>query len=149
MPAAHFCNNQSKLAIREMDFRYLPSSYDLSAVCQTNNDNFKNLTRSYTQQLHDATTLSASFIMFAVTAVFFILNLFSGISDVSAIIDPKVRVGLSSALSFFLPVMSYLFSEAKNKGGANDPDSRPSSHRGLGSSSSGCSLWSSSGRRWR
>ncbi|KAG2577579.1 hypothetical protein PVAP13_6NG161100 [Panicum virgatum] len=107
-----------------MDFRYLPSSYDLSAVCQTNNDNFKNLTRSYTQQLHDATTLSASFVMFAITAVFFILNLFSGLSDVSAIIDPKVRVGLSSALSIFLPVMSYLFSEAKNKGGANDPDSK-------------------------
>ncbi|KAF8732684.1 hypothetical protein HU200_015016 [Digitaria exilis] len=58
--------------------------------------------------------VSASVIMFVLAGLFFNLNLFSGISDVSAILDPKVRLFLTSALSLFLPVMSYLFSEAKN-----------------------------------
>jgi hypothetical protein len=54
----------------------------------------------------------------SLSALFFILNLFGGLSDVSAILDPKVRVGLSSALSLFTSIMSYLFSEAKNNNGA-------------------------------
>ncbi|KAF8662245.1 hypothetical protein HU200_056447 [Digitaria exilis] len=58
--------------------------------------------------------VSASVIMFVLAGLFFNLNLFSGVSDVSAILDPKVRLFLTSALSLFLPVMSYLFSEAKN-----------------------------------
>ncbi|EMS61164.1 hypothetical protein TRIUR3_18550 [Triticum urartu] len=60
--------------------------------------------------------VAASVIMFALAGIFFNLNLFSRFSDVSAILDPKVRVFLSSLLSLFLPVMSYLFSEAKNAG---------------------------------
>ncbi|KAJ1253826.1 hypothetical protein BS78_K176300 [Paspalum vaginatum] len=73
-----------------------------------------NLTSSYTEKSNEASMVSASVIMFMLAGLFFNLNLFSGISDVSAILDPKVRLFLTSALSLFLPVMSYLFSEAKN-----------------------------------
>ncbi|XP_066373071.1 uncharacterized protein [Miscanthus floridulus] len=73
-----------------------------------------NLTASYTDQSNEPTIVSSSVIMFVLAGLFFNLNLFSGISDVSAILDPKVRLFLSSVLSLFLPVMSYLFSEAKN-----------------------------------
>ncbi|CAN6223540.1 unnamed protein product [Urochloa humidicola] len=73
-----------------------------------------NLTSSYTDKSNEPTIVSSSVIMFVLAGLFFSLNLFSGISDVSAILDPKVRLFLSSALSLFLPVMSYLFSEAKN-----------------------------------
>uniref|UniRef100_N1QYJ6 DUF4220 domain-containing protein n=1 Tax=Aegilops tauschii TaxID=37682 RepID=N1QYJ6_AEGTA len=76
-----------------------------------------NLTSSYADQSNEASMLSATVIMFLLAALFFNLNLFSGLSDTSAILDPKVRVLLSKALSLFLPVMSYLFSEAKNAGG--------------------------------
>ena len=76
-----------------------------------------NLTASYSQTRNELTTVPASLIMFILTGLFFTLNLFSGISDVSAILDPKVRLFLSTVLSLFLPVMSYLFSEAKNIGG--------------------------------
>ncbi|TVU00477.1 hypothetical protein EJB05_54091, partial [Eragrostis curvula] len=101
-------------------------NYNLSAVCDPSQSHsiFQNLTKSYNQQLNDTSSLSASLIMFVLTALFFALNLFSGLSDVSAILNPKIRVGLTSALSLFLPVMSYLFSEAKNSGGgAENPDS--------------------------
>ncbi|XP_066392324.1 uncharacterized protein [Miscanthus floridulus] len=95
---------------------------NLAEACGANNISiFKNLTDSYNSQLNDTATLSTSFIMFVLTALFFNLNLFSGLSRVSAILDPKVRLGLTSALSLFLPVMSYLFSEAKN---SKDNDSR-------------------------
>ncbi|WVZ82820.1 hypothetical protein U9M48_030036 [Paspalum notatum var. saurae] len=73
-----------------------------------------NLTSSYTEKSNEASMVSASVIMFVLAGLFFNLNLFSGISDVSATLDPKVRLFLSSALSLLLPVMSYLFSEAKN-----------------------------------
>ena len=75
-----------------------------------------NLTSSYADQSNEASMVSATVIMFILAALFFNLNLFSGLSDASAILDPKVRVALSKALSLFLPVMSYLFSEAKNAG---------------------------------
>ncbi|XP_022683867.1 uncharacterized protein LOC101758028 isoform X4 [Setaria italica] len=75
-----------------------------------------NLTASYTDKCNLLTTVPASLIVFILAGLFFNLNLFSGISDVSAILNPKVRLFLSSVLSLFLPVMSYLFSEAKNKG---------------------------------
>uniref|UniRef100_A0ACD5WQM3 Uncharacterized protein n=1 Tax=Avena sativa TaxID=4498 RepID=A0ACD5WQM3_AVESA len=75
-----------------------------------------NLTSSYTDKSNEASMVSASVIMFVLAGLFFNLNLFSGLSDVSAILDPKVRLVLTSALSLFLPVMSYLFSEAKNAG---------------------------------
>ncbi|KAJ1257685.1 hypothetical protein BS78_10G014800 [Paspalum vaginatum] len=77
-----------------------------------------NLTSSYTEKSNEASMVSASVIMFVLAGLFFNLNLFSGISDVSATLDPKVRLFLSSALSLLLPVMSYLFSEAKNAASA-------------------------------
>ncbi|CAN6275475.1 unnamed protein product [Urochloa humidicola] len=73
-----------------------------------------NLTSSYTDKRNELTTVPASLIMFILTGLFFNINLFSGISNVSATLDPKVRLRLSIVLSLFLPVMSYLFSEAKN-----------------------------------
>ncbi|PUZ62441.1 hypothetical protein GQ55_4G358000 [Panicum hallii var. hallii] len=76
----------------------------------------QNLTSSYTEKSNEASMVSASVIMFVLAGLFFNLNLFSGLSDVSATLDPKVRLFLSSALSLLLPVMSYLFSEAKNAG---------------------------------
>ncbi|KAG2583295.1 uncharacterized protein LOC120712152 [Panicum virgatum] len=79
-----------------------------------------NLTSSYTDKSNEPNMVAASVIMFALAGLFFNLNLFSGITDTSAILDPKVRLFLSSALSLFLPVMSYLFSEAKNNHNAAD-----------------------------
>ncbi|XP_066338447.1 uncharacterized protein [Miscanthus floridulus] len=73
-----------------------------------------NLTSSYTDKSNEPSMVAASVIMFVLAGLFFNLNLFSGISDVSATLDPKVRLFLTSALSLFLPVMSYLLSEAKN-----------------------------------
>ncbi|KAG2609043.1 uncharacterized protein LOC120704781 [Panicum virgatum] len=85
----------------------------------------RDLTSSYTDKRNDSAMVSASVIMFALTGLFFNLNLFSGVSDVSAIVHPKVRLFLSSALSLFLPVMSYLFSEAKNAGFSSSPTPTP------------------------
>ncbi|XP_020181273.1 uncharacterized protein [Aegilops tauschii subsp. strangulata] len=76
----------------------------------------RNVTDSYTDTSNESSMVAASVIMFALAGIFFNLNLFSRFSDVSAILDPKVRLFLSSLLSLFLPVMSYLFSEAKNAG---------------------------------
>lgn len=76
----------------------------------------RHLTSSYTNKSNESTMVSSSVIMFVLTGLFFSLNLFCGISDVSNILNPKVCVFLSMLLSVFLPVMSYLFSEAKNSG---------------------------------
>ncbi|CAN6202771.1 unnamed protein product [Urochloa humidicola] len=75
-----------------------------------------NLTSSYADQRNEGTMVATSVAMFCLAAIFFNLNLFSRLSDVSAILNPSVRLFLSTSLSLFLPVMSYLFSEAKNKG---------------------------------
>ncbi|KAL6606518.1 hypothetical protein ACP70R_042171 [Stipagrostis hirtigluma subsp. patula] len=77
-----------------------------------------NLTASYANQWNEATTVATSVAMFLLAALFFILNLYSRFSDISPILKPSIRFFLSSALALFLPVMSYLFSEAKNEGGA-------------------------------
>ncbi|KAJ1257673.1 hypothetical protein BS78_10G013600 [Paspalum vaginatum] len=77
-----------------------------------------NLTSSYTQKSNEASMVSASVIMFVLAGLFFNLNLFSGISDASATLDPKHRLFFSKALSLFLTVMSYIFSEAKNAASA-------------------------------
>ncbi|KAF7069647.1 hypothetical protein CFC21_075246 [Triticum aestivum] len=74
----------------------------------------RNLTSSYIDTRNESSMVSASVIMFLLVGLSFNLNLFSRFSDVSATLDPKVRIFLSSAFSLFLPVMSYLFSEAKN-----------------------------------
>uniref|UniRef100_A0A0E0L755 DUF4220 domain-containing protein n=1 Tax=Oryza punctata TaxID=4537 RepID=A0A0E0L755_ORYPU len=91
------------------------SSYEYLS-CQKTTGLIWNLTSSYTDKSNEASMVSASVIVFVLAALFFNLNLFSGISYAGAILDPKVRVVLSKALSLFLPVMSYLFSEAKNAG---------------------------------
>ncbi|KAF0902415.1 hypothetical protein E2562_016250 [Oryza meyeriana var. granulata] len=87
-----------------------------SLSCQKTAGLVWNLTSSYVDKSNETSMVSASVLVFALAALFFNLNLFSGISDIGAILDPKVRVILSKALSLFLPVMSYLFSEAKNAG---------------------------------
>uniref|UniRef100_A0A452XQT6 DUF4220 domain-containing protein n=2 Tax=Aegilops tauschii subsp. strangulata TaxID=200361 RepID=A0A452XQT6_AEGTS len=74
----------------------------------------RNLTSSYANTSNESSMVSASVIMFLLVGLSFNLNLFSRFSDISATLDPKVRLFLSSAFSLFLPVMSYLFSEAKN-----------------------------------
>ncbi|KAF8662252.1 hypothetical protein HU200_056454 [Digitaria exilis] len=90
-------------------------SLNQTVLCPASIDKYiQNLTSSYTEQSNEASMVSASVIMFVLAGLFFNLNLFSGISDVSATLDPKVRLFLSSALSLLLPVMSYLFSDAKN-----------------------------------
>ncbi|CAL5028917.1 unnamed protein product [Urochloa decumbens] len=66
----------------------------------------------------EALLVGTSVLMFFLAVLFFILNLFSGFSDGSAILNPSVRVFLSTLLSLFLPIMSYLFSEAKNQSAA-------------------------------
>ncbi|RCV39590.1 hypothetical protein SETIT_8G236200v2 [Setaria italica] len=75
-----------------------------------------NLTSSYIDQNNEATMVTTTLAMFMLAVFFFNLNLFSRFSDVSAILNPSVRLFLSTSLSLFLPVMSYLFSEAKNQG---------------------------------
>ncbi|KAL6606308.1 hypothetical protein ACP70R_041961 [Stipagrostis hirtigluma subsp. patula] len=77
-----------------------------------------NLTSSYANQSNEATMVATSIVMFALAAFFFNLNLFSAFSDISAFLNPSIRLFLSTALSLFLPVMTYLFSEAKNEGAA-------------------------------
>ncbi|VAH00960.1 unnamed protein product [Triticum turgidum subsp. durum] len=66
---------------------------------------------------NEAPLVATSVVMFVLAVLFFILNLFSRSSDVSAILNPTVRLFLSTSLSLFLPAMSYLFSEAKNASG--------------------------------
>ncbi|GJM94762.1 hypothetical protein PR202_ga11438 [Eleusine coracana subsp. coracana] len=78
-----------------------------------------NLTFSYADQRNEASMVATSVIMFALATLFFNLSIFSGLSDMSAILNPSVRFFLSTSLSLFLPVMSYLFSEAKNDESAN------------------------------
>ncbi|RLN11607.1 hypothetical protein C2845_PM09G01060 [Panicum miliaceum] len=77
-----------------------------------------NLTSSYRDRIDEPTMVSASLFTFVLAGIFFSLNLLSGVSsdNVSAILHPRIRIFLSSALLVFLPVMSYLFSEAKNAG---------------------------------
>ncbi|XP_048546423.1 uncharacterized protein LOC125525463 [Triticum urartu] len=77
-----------------------------------------NLTSSYTDQRNEVTMVFTSAVMFILATLFFTLNLFSRLSVLSAILNPSVRLFLSTSLSLFLPVMSYLFSEAKNEGSA-------------------------------
>ncbi|CAL5076413.1 unnamed protein product [Urochloa decumbens] len=91
-----------------------------------------NLTSSYTDQKNESTMVMTTVIMFILSVVFFNLNLFSRSSDVSAILNPSVRLFLSTSLSLFLPVMSYLFSEAKNEGDTSAANPSRSSYSQLG-----------------
>uniref|UniRef100_A0A0A9U765 Uncharacterized protein n=1 Tax=Arundo donax TaxID=35708 RepID=A0A0A9U765_ARUDO len=69
----------------------------------------KNSTASYTCQSEELSMVSSALIMFILIGFFLI-----GLSDVRASLHPKFRLLLSLALYLFLPVMSYLFSEAKD-----------------------------------
>uniref|UniRef100_A0A0E0PSQ9 DUF4220 domain-containing protein n=1 Tax=Oryza rufipogon TaxID=4529 RepID=A0A0E0PSQ9_ORYRU len=69
---------------------------------------------TYVDTTSEASMASASVFMFVLAGFFFNLNLFGGLSNVGAILGPRVRLLFTSSLSLFLPVMSYLFSEAKN-----------------------------------
>ncbi|VAI25618.1 unnamed protein product [Triticum turgidum subsp. durum] len=93
-----------------------------------------NLTSSYANQKNEGTMVATSVLMFILAALFFNLNLFSRFSDVSAILNPSVRLFLSTSLSLFLPVMSYLFSETKNEGAtiATNSSTNSSSYGQLG-----------------
>ncbi|KAF0902423.1 hypothetical protein E2562_016258 [Oryza meyeriana var. granulata] len=88
---------------------------DLLRSCSSTMVSFvHNMTASYADKSNESSVVATSVIMFILAAVFFNLNLFSRVSDVSAVLNPTVRLFLSSSLSLFLPVMSYLFSEEKN-----------------------------------
>ncbi|CAN6166360.1 unnamed protein product [Urochloa humidicola] len=82
----------------------------------------QNLTSSYTEKSNEASMVSASVIMFVLAGLFFNLNL---------------NLFLSSALSLLLPVMSYLFSEAKNSAAAAASSSSSSSSSPATSSAAG------------
>ncbi|XP_006656580.1 uncharacterized protein LOC102700906 [Oryza brachyantha] len=107
------------------------SSYPYSINSSSNctvilSEYVRNLTSSYADKSNEASIVTTSVVMFILAALFFILNFFSRVSDVSAVLHPTVRLFLSTSLSLFLPVMSYLFSEAKNNSGdlsaaASDP----------------------------
>ncbi|KAG2629871.1 uncharacterized protein LOC120701066 [Panicum virgatum] len=69
---------------------------------------------------NEAPLVATSVVMFALAVLFIILNLFSRYSDVSAMLNPSVRLFFSAALSLFLPAMSYLFKSAASKQLAED-----------------------------
>ncbi|XP_066335635.1 uncharacterized protein [Miscanthus floridulus] len=68
---------------------------------------------------NQAPLVATSVVMFALAVFFVILNIFSRYSDVSATLNPSIRLFFSAALSLFLPAMSYLFSEAKSTSAAS------------------------------
>ncbi|KAL6661411.1 hypothetical protein ACP70R_000795 [Stipagrostis hirtigluma subsp. patula] len=78
------------------------------------NSYVRNLTNSYVDQSDENSVAATSIVMFFLAAAFFVFNLFSRVSDISSILKPGVRTFLSTSLDLFIPVMSYLFSEAKN-----------------------------------
>ncbi|KAM3196243.1 hypothetical protein ACQJBY_072099 [Aegilops geniculata] len=82
----------------------------------------QNLTSSYTNKSNESSVVATSVFMLVLAAVFFNLNLFSRVSNTSAVLNPTARLILSAALSLFFPVMNYLFSEAKSEGGASSSD---------------------------
>ncbi|KAF6993149.1 hypothetical protein CFC21_010080 [Triticum aestivum] len=93
-PPSAFCDSSSKL---------LPFVYNLTIFYAEAN-----------LRGDEAPLVATSVVMFVLAVLFFILNVFSRSSDVSTILNPTVRLILSTSLSLFLPATSYLFSEAKN-----------------------------------
>ncbi|KAF7106075.1 unnamed protein product [Triticum aestivum] len=96
----------------------------LLTTCPSSIDHYvQNLTSSYSNKSNESSVVATSVFMLVLAAVFFNLNLFSRVSNTSAVLNPTARAVLNSALNLFLPVMSYLFSEAKNTpdGGADLP----------------------------
>ncbi|CAM0942692.1 unnamed protein product [Alopecurus aequalis] len=80
----------------------------------------RNLTSSYADKSNESSVVATSVFMLILAAGFFILNLFSRVSNTSAVLKPTARLLLCSVLSIFPSVMNYLFSEAKNAGGSSD-----------------------------
>uniref|UniRef100_A0ACD5XX54 Uncharacterized protein n=1 Tax=Avena sativa TaxID=4498 RepID=A0ACD5XX54_AVESA len=96
----------------------------LTSCPKSINSYVRNLTSSYADKSNESSVVATSVFMLILTAVFFNLNLFSRVSNTSAVLNPTARLVLSSALSIFPAVMSYLFSEAKNAGpGGGDSSS--------------------------
>ncbi|KAL6861426.1 hypothetical protein ACP4OV_017126 [Aristida adscensionis] len=85
-------------------------------------DLVQNLTSYYTNRRNEGPTVATTVVMFGLAAVFSILNLFSRFSDVSAILNPSVRLFLSTSLSLFLPVMSYCSNDDLFGDDPEDPD---------------------------
>ncbi|KAE8781854.1 hypothetical protein D1007_44793 [Hordeum vulgare] len=81
-----------------------------------------NVTASYADTGKESSMASASIIMFVIAGLFFDLSLLSSVSNASSFLNPTFRFVLSGAVSQVLPVMSYLFSEAKNAGSGSKPD---------------------------
>ncbi|KAI4973020.1 hypothetical protein ZWY2020_010451 [Hordeum vulgare] len=81
-----------------------------------------NVTASYADTSKESSMASASIIMFVIAGLFFDLSLLSSVSNASSFLNPTFRFVLSGAVSQVLPVMSYLFSEAKNAGSGSKPD---------------------------
>uniref|UniRef100_A0ACD6A9S5 Uncharacterized protein n=1 Tax=Avena sativa TaxID=4498 RepID=A0ACD6A9S5_AVESA len=100
---------------------------DTSAVltsCPKSIDSYvRNLTSSYADKSNESSVVATSVFMLVLTAGFFNLNLFSRVSNTSAVLNPTARRLLSSALDIFPAVMSYLLSEAKNAGPGGDSSS--------------------------
>ncbi|KAK8447739.1 hypothetical protein SEVIR_8G142800v4 [Setaria viridis] len=96
-----------------------------SSFCGASNKTvlvYNNLTIFYAEadlRGNEAPLVATSVVMFALAVLFVILNIFSRYSDVSAMLNPSIRLFLSAALSLFLPAMSYLFSEAKSTSAAS------------------------------
>ncbi|KAM3195447.1 hypothetical protein ACQJBY_071525 [Aegilops geniculata] len=91
------------------------SSALITLTCPGSVDLFlRNLTSSYADKSNESSVVATSVFMLVLAAVFFNLSLFSRVSNTSAVLKPTARHFLSAALSLFLPIMSYLLSQAKS-----------------------------------
>ncbi|KAG8053474.1 hypothetical protein GUJ93_ZPchr0001g32438 [Zizania palustris] len=75
-----------------------------------------NLTNSYTDTANEVSIVATSVGVLLIAALLLTLDLLVG----AATLRPAARFVLTSAFSLFLPVTSYLFSEAKKSPGGND-----------------------------
>jgi hypothetical protein len=86
-----------------MDYTNNSASAVLLAHCDASiGDYVRNLTFSYTDKSNEASVVATSVVMFVLAATFFNLNLFSRVSNVSAVLNPTVCLVLSTSLSLFL-----------------------------------------------
>uniref|UniRef100_J3MAT8 DUF4220 domain-containing protein n=1 Tax=Oryza brachyantha TaxID=4533 RepID=J3MAT8_ORYBR len=80
-----------------------------------------NLTSSYADQKNEVSIVATSLAMLLLAALLLAFDLLTG----AATLRPVARLVLSVSLSLFLPVTSYLFSEAKNVPGADGSGELP------------------------
>ena len=64
-----------------------------------------NLTSSYTDKRNETTIVTTSAVMFILAALFFNLNLYSRFTQVSAILNPTIRVALPLPARHVLPLL--------------------------------------------